>query len=157
MPEGLDYNDKPAMDQWIKALPFGAMLMLLFAWFLGALTSSFVASYFDELNALQNSVYLTVFLLIATIINLYQIPHPYWMWFGGIFSIIAGASLGVKLFIKYWSEKQIVNGKWINKLKNYRMKECQSVAEIPQNCGERMLDPSSGRRSRRIAGKELKN
>jgi len=103
--------DQP-LNELMKSLPTGALLFVLMAWFLGAMVGAFLACYLDELNALRSSIYVAVFLLIATVINLYQIPHPFWMWFAGILSIIAGCSLGVKMFVRYWSEKQIVNGKW---------------------------------------------
>src|SRR6185436_16080705 len=84
MPEGLDVKDKEAMDAWIKTLPFGALLIVLLAWFFGATVGGFVASFMDRINALRNAQIVGVFLLVATLINLYQIPNPIWMWICGI-------------------------------------------------------------------------
>ena len=100
LPNGMDINNKLAMEEWIKTLPLGALLMVLLAWFLGAAVGGFAASHLDKENAVRRCTVLGAVLLGATIMNLLEIPHPAWMWAGGIGVIVVGVWLGFK--IKSW-------------------------------------------------------
>ena len=94
MPEGLDYDDKEAFGDWVKSLPLTAMLFVLFGWFLGSFLGGYLVSAMDKYNAVRSTSVVGVLLLFSTLLNLYQIPHPAWMWIGGMVAILGGTYLG---------------------------------------------------------------
>lgn len=100
MPEGMDLQDKQAMEDWIRTLPFGAMVLVLLAWFSGATVGGFIASFMDRDNAMRSSMVVGMLLLIITLVNLFEIPHPVWMWVGGIIAIASGTWIGQQLFFR---------------------------------------------------------
>lgn len=96
MPNGLKIENKQALEEWMNTLPAGANFLVLVAWLLGSTVGGFVASYMDRANAKTSTIGVGIFLLIATLMNLYLIPHPAWMWIGGIIAIFIGVWLGYK-------------------------------------------------------------
>ncbi len=94
MPESLDYNDYEALSSWIKTLPVSAMIIVILGWFVGSFTGAYIVSRMDELSAIRSTAVVGTLLLVSTIINLVQIPHPNWMWIGGVVSILCGTYLG---------------------------------------------------------------
>jgi hypothetical protein len=108
MPAGIKPNDKDAMMDWISTLPVSAMLIVLLAWLLGAAAGAYVANYLNAVNGLRSAMIVGLFLLVATIMNLYQIPHPFWMWPAGIGSIIIGCYAGMKLASFQLAKKEMM-------------------------------------------------
>ncbi len=94
MPENLDYNDYDALGSWIKSLPLSAMIIVILGWFVGSFTGAYIVSYIDEFSAIRSTAVVGTLLLVSTIINLVQVPHPNWMSFVGVVSILSGTYLG---------------------------------------------------------------
>ncbi len=111
MPPGLQPDDKEAMKNWIDTLPVSTMIITLLAWLLGAATGAYVANYLNFINGFRNAMTVGLFLLVATAMNLYQIPHPFWMWPAGIFSIIIGCFAGMKIANSLLSKKEMLKNK----------------------------------------------
>lgn len=114
MPPGLRPEDKEAMRNWIDTLPVSAMIIVLLAWLIGAATGAYVANYFNFINGFRNAMTVGLFLLVATVMNLYQIPHPFWMWPAGIFSIIIGCYAGMKMANIQLAKKELLKNDSVN-------------------------------------------
>jgi hypothetical protein len=96
VPPGLNQRDPVIMEEWIKLMPISSLILVVVAWFLGAISGSCVASKVDESRATFCSVIVGLFLLFATLVNLGDFPHPLWMWILGIVAVISGTWLGRK-------------------------------------------------------------
>ena len=81
-PAGLNLGDPADQARLMEAMPAAAKALVLAAWFAGALAGSFVAN----LIAGRSIAGWVVALLIvaAGVATMIMIPHPAWMWAGGI-------------------------------------------------------------------------
>ena len=95
LPEGLDYSDRTAMAEAIGNLPAGAFVFVVAAWGLGALAGAAVATGISR--RVGPGYLIGVLLLAAAVSNLLMIPHPGWMWAGGIVVILLGTMVGSRL------------------------------------------------------------
>ena len=81
-PPGLDINNPADQARLMEAMPVAAKAMVLAAWFLGALAGAWVAN-----RIAQRSVagWLVALLVVAAgIATMVLLPHPGWLWVGGI-------------------------------------------------------------------------
>jgi predicted MFS family arabinose efflux permease len=83
------------MAEAIRGLPAGAFVLVVIAWGLGALTGSAVAT--GVSRRVGPGYLIGVLLLAAAIGNMLMIPHPVWMWIGGIIVILLGMMIGARL------------------------------------------------------------
>lgn len=97
IPEGLDYRDTEAMTAYVAALPVGALLSVVIAWFLGALGGTFVGARIGTAPPYIFAVLVGGFVLLGIGLNLVAIPHPTWMAVTGVVGTIVAAWLGMQL------------------------------------------------------------
>ncbi len=97
LPPGLDPNDYEALRKHVDQLPVGAFLFVLAAWAVGSFAGGWVASRLAGRAALVHGLMVTSLFLAAGLMNLLMIPHPVWMWIGGIVVLAGGGYLGARL------------------------------------------------------------
>jgi hypothetical protein len=84
----IDVRDREGLSAIIAALPFGALLFVAAAWFLGALVGGAVAA---RISGKRWTAWLiAVLVAIASIANVMMFPHPLWMQLAAV----AGPLLG---------------------------------------------------------------
>ena len=96
LPPGLDIHDHEAMRQHIDTLPTGAFLMVLAAWAIGSFGGSWVAARLASRARLVHGMIVGALFLLAGVLNMLMIPHPWWMWAGGIVALVGCSYLGAR-------------------------------------------------------------
>ncbi|HEV8198463.1 MAG TPA: hypothetical protein VGS03_00420 [Candidatus Polarisedimenticolia bacterium] len=91
-PPGISYGDKEAWKAFIASLPLGAFLMILVAWGLGTFAGAWVCAKVAGRAKLAHGLVLATLLLAVGVSNMFEIPHPIWMW-PSAFAVFAGAGL----------------------------------------------------------------
>jgi uncharacterized membrane protein len=81
-PAGLDMTKAEDQARLMAAMPTAAKAMVLAAWFLGALAGAWIANRIAQASLAGWIVALLV--VAAGIATMIMIPHPAWMWAGGI-------------------------------------------------------------------------
>jgi hypothetical protein len=92
IPTRLDPYDTEQMRAHIETLPIGAFLFVLLAWVLGSFAGSFVATRMS--NRPMAGLIVGGIGIGSVIGNMLYIPHPIWMWVGGLVGIALAAYLG---------------------------------------------------------------
>lgn len=100
LPPGLDLHDHEAMRQHIDSLPVGAFLFVLAAWAIGAFAGSWVAARIAARARLAHGLAVGALFLLAGVLTMLSIPHPWWMWVGGIVTLGGCSYLGARLAIR---------------------------------------------------------
>ncbi|HEX9964452.1 MAG TPA: hypothetical protein VGB04_05655 [Allosphingosinicella sp.] len=88
-PAGLDAGDPAGQARLMEAIPAAAKAMVLAAWFIGALAGAWTA---NRIAGRSLAGWIVALLVIAAgIATMAMIPHPAWMWAGGIALPLLGA------------------------------------------------------------------
>ena len=85
------------MRQHIYSLPIGAFVFVLAAWAIGSFGGSWLAARLAPRARLVHGLIVGVIFLVAGILNMLMIPHPWWMWAGGIVALAGCSYLGARL------------------------------------------------------------
>ncbi len=94
-PAGLDINNPADQARVMEAMPAAAKAMVLAAWFVGALAGAWTA---NRIAGRSLAGWVVVLLVIAAgIATMVMIPHPAWMWAGGIALPLAAAWVADRL------------------------------------------------------------
>jgi len=81
-PAGLDIHDPADQARLIDSMPAAAKAMVLAAWFVGALAGAWTA---NRIAGQRIAGWVVALLVIAAgVVTMMMIPHPVWMWAGGI-------------------------------------------------------------------------
>jgi hypothetical protein len=81
-PAGLDSSNPADQARLIDAMPAAAKAMVLLVWFVGALAGAWTA---NRIAGRSLAGWIVALLVIAAgIATMVMIPHPAWMWAGGI-------------------------------------------------------------------------
>jgi hypothetical protein len=96
-PPVLDPNAQEAMRQHIAQLPIGAFLLVLVGWAVGSAAGGWVAARLAGRAPLVHGVIIGLFFAMAASLTMLMIPHPLWMWVGGIVLPVACCYLGARL------------------------------------------------------------
>lgn len=81
-PAGLDASNPADQARLMAAMPAAAKAMVLLAWFAGALAGAWTA---NRIAGRSLAGWIVALLVIAAgIATMAMIPHPAWMWAGGI-------------------------------------------------------------------------
>lgn len=81
-PAGLHINDPADQARLMAAMPAAAKAMVLVAWFVGALAGAWTA---NRIAGRSLAGWVVALLVIAAgVATMVMIPHPAWMWAGGI-------------------------------------------------------------------------
>ncbi len=95
---GLNYQDKEALKNFITQLPNSCFAMMLSYWCLSSFIGGMVAGKVNPKSWLHSSLLTGLLLLAASIGNMVMIPyHPNWMMVSCIILYIPLAYLGGKL------------------------------------------------------------
>lgn len=95
LPEGVSPQDYEAMREHVKTLPTLAFLVLLLAWTVGAFVGPFVARRLTYKQKIIPGVVVWIFFLVATVVNLFMLPHPIWLFPAAIVSMLLFGGLGL--------------------------------------------------------------
>ena len=91
-PPGLDINDPARL---MEAMPVAAKAMVLAAWFVGALAGAWTA---NRIAGPGVAGWIVALLVIAAgVATMLMIPHPAWMWAGGILLPLLAAWIALRL------------------------------------------------------------
>ena len=90
-------EDNAQMAEWIKTLPIGALLIVLFSWCAGGLIAGYVARRLSPNRNSRPGIIASGLLTVATILKLMMSPHPLWLWFAGIGGCLAFGVIGLLL------------------------------------------------------------
>ena len=94
-PAGLDPADPADQARLMAAMPAAAKAMVLLAWFAGALAGAWTA---NRIAGRSLAGWIVALLVIgAGIATMVMIPHPAWMWAGGIALPLLGAWIAERL------------------------------------------------------------
>lgn len=97
LPPGLDLHDSEALRQHVEQLPLGAFLFVLAAWAIGTFAGSWVAARLAGRGKVGHGLAVGAIFLLAGLANLLMLPHPLWMWVGGILAFVVSSYLGALL------------------------------------------------------------
>jgi len=90
-PDNLDFSDPDVMLPYIATLPIGALLFVMFAWFIGTFLGTLIACNIGNAKPVIYAVVVGGVIVAATIANLIVIPHPLWFSIISIIGIAASA------------------------------------------------------------------
>ena len=95
LPPGLDPKDPADLPAVMAAMPAAAKAMVLLGWFVGALLGAWAANRIAR-RALAGWI-VALLVVAAGVATMAMIPHPAWMWAGGILLPPAAAWLAQRL------------------------------------------------------------
>lgn len=94
-PTGLDASNPADQARLMAAMPTAAKAMVLLAWFVGALAGAWTA---NRIAGRSLAGWIVALLVIAAgIATMVMIPHPAWMWAGGIALPLLGAWIAERM------------------------------------------------------------
>lgn len=99
-PAGLDLEDPADQARLMQAMPAAAKAMVLLGWFAGALAGAWTANRVADRSVGRRGVagWIVALLVVAAgIATMLMIPHPAWMWAGGILLPLAGAWIAERI------------------------------------------------------------
>jgi hypothetical protein len=94
-PAGLDLNDSSDQARLMDAMPTAARAFVLLGWFAGALAGAWSANRIAGRSIAGWAVALLV--IAAGVATMLMIPHPGWMWGGGILLPLLGAWIASRM------------------------------------------------------------
>lgn len=89
LPEQIDITDIDSIKTNIELIPLGSLIFVILAHFLGILAGMVVTTYVSRETLVPGFVVGGI-IIIATLINLFVLPHPTWF----LISDILGVGLG---------------------------------------------------------------
>ena len=95
LPAGLDPTDPADQKTLMAVMPAAAKAMVLLGWFIGALLGALAANRIAR-RALAGWI-VALLVVVAGVATMIMIPHPAWMWAGGILLPLAAGWLARRL------------------------------------------------------------
>ncbi|MEM9365804.1 MAG: hypothetical protein AAGD07_07390 [Planctomycetota bacterium] len=95
-PESVDINEPEQLAQWIRGLPTAAFLIVLASWGVGCFLAGGVARWLATDRILWPGLVAVAFPFLATMATLSMLPHPIWMWPGGMVVCLLGGYVGMR-------------------------------------------------------------
>ena len=96
-PADLDVRDVEAFREYTAGMPIMALLFVLVAYYAGSLVGTFVAGWIAGFRTLIYAGVIGGLVLVGTVANLVEIPHPLWFSLLAVPGIPACAYLGSRL------------------------------------------------------------
>ena len=93
-PAGLNLNDPDVLKEYVKNVPFGAMLALIIGYAIGAFAGGFTARLVYKSGGKGIPLIIGALLTIAGVMNMVMIPHPFWFWIVSLMVFIPSAIAG---------------------------------------------------------------
>lgn len=97
MPHGMDPQDHGMMMQHMAAAPFGVMFAVMLGWIIGTLAGAFAAAKISTTHKRLAAGIVGALAFAGTTMNVFMLPHPWWMIVGGLAGIAVAAHVGWKL------------------------------------------------------------
>ena len=94
-PKELDLSDQVALMKWIQTLPVTAFVVVVLGWMLGGFVATYVGRRVAPDRMVQPGIIPFFVFLAATSMNLFTIPHPWWMWPVGLICVLVGGGFGL--------------------------------------------------------------
>lgn len=96
-PPGFDPRNKEAVRALVAGLPLFAFLLVLFAWLLGAGLGAFMAVRINRRIAKWPGFLVGTLILVASLYNLFTIPHPIWFLVAAVIGVPIATWMGTNL------------------------------------------------------------
>ena len=100
LPEGADFSDTQAMQDYFAQLPTLAFALILVAHLGQAFFGGWIAALISRTSPVMVALVVGAISMIGGIMNLIDLPHPQWMWlevpFHLIFSLAAGSFVSLR-------------------------------------------------------------
>jgi hypothetical protein len=96
-PADLHGKDPEAMQAAMAKVPVGALFLVLLAWVLGTFGGSWVAARVAESSRLLHGLIVGACFLLAGIVIMLMISHPWWVWLLAFVVFPLSAYCGAKL------------------------------------------------------------
>lgn len=95
-PPGLDYTNPEVRKTVMMQAPAGALFIVLLSYFVGTFIGSWVAARLSAEAPLRQGYLIGLLLLVASVMNLKEVPHPLWFIVGNIVVVLVGALIGAR-------------------------------------------------------------
>ncbi|NNK40364.1 MAG: hypothetical protein HKP45_06905 [Winogradskyella sp.] len=96
LPEQIDITDVDSIKANMDKIPTGSLVFVIMAHFLGILAGMVVTTYVSK-ETLVPVLVVGGILLLATLINLFVLPHPIWFIIADILAVVLGFLVGRSL------------------------------------------------------------
>lgn len=93
-PPGVDLTNPEALRALIADLPVTAFLVILLGWTLGAGFGAYIAVYVAKRAVRWTGYLVGTLVLIASLYNLFTIPHPVWFFVAAVVGVPLATWLG---------------------------------------------------------------
>lgn len=94
-PAGLDFHDRAAVTAYIREMPIGALIAVLLGYFVGVVAGAWLATRISVSRHARQGVMVGVLFFVASLVNLWNIPHPAWFWGANLLVVPLAAWLGL--------------------------------------------------------------
>lgn len=86
-----------AVADYVATAPLGALLFPVLAWGVGATGGAAIAARLSPPEQrMRNAIFIGLLVMLATVMNLLNVPHPSWMWLAGPLLVLGGTWLGAR-------------------------------------------------------------
>ena len=99
LPEGADPRDMEWLRNNMNSIPTGTLIIVAFAHLAGIIGGMFVATLISKTKMLPAYI-VGALMLVATVVNLFMIPHPIWFKVTDVAGALVGLGIGKMLSIK---------------------------------------------------------
>ena len=96
-PPGMDVTSRESMATAMQNLPLASLLAVLIAWAVGSFIGGWVAASIARTHQTRCAIIVAVLIILSGIANMLMIPHPIWIWLGGILLPIPCGLAGARL------------------------------------------------------------
>lgn len=93
-PPGFDPRNQDAVRQLVAGLPLFAFILVLFGWLLGAGLGAFMAVRINRRIAKWPGWLVGALILMASLYNLFTIPHPVWFFVAAVIGVPIATWIG---------------------------------------------------------------
>lgn len=106
-PEGIDMMNREEIARIMDDIPFGGLLSVVIAWFVGTLGAAFVATRVGQDSTMTAAYIIGGFGIAFGAMNYLSIPHPTWMIVAGLVAFAGGAYLGGEMALWRDPDKEL--------------------------------------------------
>ena len=108
MPQGINPSNIEAFNEWLKTMPTGAFILVLFAHSFGAFDGGLVASLIAQKEKKMHcGLIVGAIILVAGIANIMMIWHPLWFKIIDLILYVPAAYIGTKIGMMLKKDKEI--------------------------------------------------
>lgn len=90
-PTDIDFSDVAAMNEYVRNLPFGALVFVWAAWITGAFGGGLLACFIAKSRPFVFAAGVGGLILFATAYTLVTIPHPFWFSLCSVVGIVVSS------------------------------------------------------------------